>query len=162
MRKITFILIFFFILLITAFGFFWKIYAPIQYQFIGMKGEVISSENLDDKLVLVNYWATWCPPCIREMPALSQFNQENPEAFVIGINYDRSEEGLVDNFLSQEPFNTLSYPIILQENNDLTQFGHISGLPTTFILHNNRLVETFAGELKEEDFQRFLTTYKKQ
>lgn len=110
--------------------------APLQAddgQFTDIHGNVISLSELRGKWVVVNYWASWCPPCLDELPELEAFHQNHREdtAVVIGINVEQelTREELAD-FVAGL---SLSFPIIrLQEG--LPGFGPVPGLPTTFLI----------------------------
>ena len=72
-------------------------------------GSQTNLEQYEGKWVVVNYWATWCPPCIVEMPELQSFHDEhvNRDALVIGINYELISEQRLQGFL-EDYF--ISYP----------------------------------------------------
>jgi thiol-disulfide isomerase/thioredoxin len=98
-----------------------------------VNGKKHSLADYKGKWVIVNYWATWCPPCQEEIPDLVEFHDrhKDDDAVVIGINFeDIGEEQLsafVDSFL-------ISYPILRSEPLAETPLGTIPGLPTTFII----------------------------
>jgi thiol-disulfide isomerase/thioredoxin len=75
-----------------------------------LEGRELSSSNWAGKVVVLNFWATWCPPCLREMPLLDEWQQtyENQGLQVVGIAIDRAEE--VAAFLDD---NAVSYPILI-------------------------------------------------
>lgn len=148
-------------LFLTLCGFFiWQnFYKKVDYQFIDLSGNTIQSEDLIDKVVIVNFWATWCPPCIREMPVLAEIQKKYAQDVqIIGINYDRIEKNEVVEFLTKIPIN---YPIVLEKENDLSQFGMINGLPTTIFLYKNKIVKTHTGELFENSLETIINQYKK-
>ena len=49
----------------------------------------ISKKDFDGSWIVLNYWADWCPPCIKEIPELSNFAANNPHVYVLGYNFDR-------------------------------------------------------------------------
>jgi cytochrome c biogenesis protein CcmG, thiol:disulfide interchange protein DsbE len=97
------------------------------------------------KLVLLNFWASWCPPCREEMPVFSRWQKALQSAGlqVIGVSMDddRSE---VKRFLSQYP---VSYPIVTGDARFAEQFGGVLGLPLTYLIDaHGRVVGRFQGE----------------
>ena len=106
---------------------------PVDYSLPDLNGKTHSLADYQGKWVIVNYWATWCPPCQEEIPDLVEFHDrhKDDDVVVIGINIeDIGEEQLsafVDSFL-------ISYPILRSEPLAVTPLGAVPGLPTTFII----------------------------
>jgi thiol-disulfide isomerase/thioredoxin len=108
------------------------------------------------KWVLVNFWATWCPPCLEEMPDLGSLYdaRRDRDLFVIGIAMDyRSCDEVIafaDNML-------VSYPIVLGEKKVTEQFARIGGLPTTLIYdREGRLVKTHVGAITRRQVESII------
>lgn len=107
-------------------------------------GAVISLDDYAGKFVLLNFWATWCAPCRREMPSLSnvhdQFAGKGLE--VVGIHVGPSLDD-IRRFLDKVPVN---FTILIDKDMSLTSWG-VLGLPTTFLINpDGRLIYKATGE----------------
>jgi thiol-disulfide isomerase/thioredoxin len=96
-------------------------------------GRVLTSDSLRGRVVLVNIWATWCPPCRAEMPALQQLASSHAdEPFVLlGLSVDRGPAAAVDAFLRERG---ITYPNAIIGDEVLRAFGGVRGYPTSFLL----------------------------
>ncbi|GGO77079.1 hypothetical protein GCM10011348_05830 [Marinobacterium nitratireducens] len=98
------------------------------------------------KVLLLNFWATWCPPCVREMPSMDRLQQRfsADELAVIAVNVGENREGIED--FRQRLDHPLRFRILLDESGSaFTELG-IPGLPMTFLYdRDGNLVETHAG-----------------
>lgn len=108
------------------------------------QGSSISLSDYNGKFVLLNFWATWCAPCRKEMPAMSnlhdQFNGESLE--VVGVHVGPSLAG-IKKFLEAVP---VSFTILVDKDMSLANWG-VQGLPTTFLVNpEGRLVYKAVGE----------------
>ena len=97
-----------------------------------LDGQFITLETLKGKVVLVNAWATWCPPCVMEMPGFQRVYEEyKDQGFtVLGISRDQGSPDLVRAFLRQ---NKITYPVAMAWQPSLDAF-EVSSLPTSFLL----------------------------
>lgn len=84
------------------------------------------------KWVIVNYWATWCVPCIKEMPDISRFVASHKNVTAIGLAYEDSEPADIKAFLAKHP---VAYPIAqVTLDQPLKDFDEPRGLPTTYVI----------------------------
>lgn len=116
-----------------------------------IKGDSLSLEDLAGKPLVINLWATWCPPCRREMPVLAAAQQANPDIRFVFVNQGEGQE-LVEKFLTQQQLSL--------RNNLLDTGGRVGqavgslSLPTTLfysadgLLKNNHLGELSHASLK--------------
>ncbi|MEK4628950.1 redoxin domain-containing protein [Solibacillus sp. FSL R7-0682] len=103
--------------------------------------------------VILNFWATYCPPCEREMPALEAAYPSLQEKGIdlYAINVEEPTK-LVNHYLSKFK---LSFPILLDRDGDVKNHFHIMALPTTLYIKNGEIVHTVKGELTEEQLLHF-------
>lgn len=105
-----------------------------QANFTDLKGKEFSLAQLKGKPVIVNFWATTCPGCVKEIPALIELaTQYHTQGLVIiGVAMDYDPESQVREMVRQKNMN---YPIVLDSNGQLAQvFGHVTLTPTTFFI----------------------------
>lgn len=85
------------------------------------------------KWILVNYWAMWCPPCLREIPELERFYQKHKanDAVVLGVDYEESDHKKLAQFIKD---NKMTYPVLLGSPEQGDTIGPVPGLPTSFLI----------------------------
>lgn len=97
------------------------------------------------KWVLVNYWATWCPPCLEEVPDLVNLydQHKNKDLVVLGVVFDYKDVKEVNAYVDDM---LMSYPIVLGDDSVVEQIGTADVMPTTFIYNpKGRLVKIKRG-----------------
>jgi thiol-disulfide isomerase/thioredoxin len=98
------------------------------------------------KVVLVDVWATWCPPCRKELPEVAELQKASGDRYVVlPISVDRGGWGDVKPFLARNP--QLSLTAFVQDGaKALADFGEIRGIPTTLVIdRQGRVVESWSG-----------------
>lgn len=106
---------------------------PVDFALPDVKGVEHKLSDFRGKWVVVNYWATWCPPCLSEIPELVDFHEEHKDkdAVVLGVNFeDIGIKGLKQ--FSEEYF--INYPVLRAKPGPRSALGSIPGLPTTYLI----------------------------
>lgn len=98
-----------------------------------LDGDVVGSADLEGKVAVVNFWATWCAPCRLEMPALQGIHERHGDegVVVLGISTDRGGTGEVRRVMEERG---VTYPVGMATSQIRRAFGGITALPTTFIV----------------------------
>jgi thiol-disulfide isomerase/thioredoxin len=114
-----------------------------------LDGTVINSADLKGKVVLVNFWATWCPPCRAEIPDLIKLQEKYRDKLVVlGISEDEISPAEVKTFVTEQKMN---YPIVMSTPELRTIFKGVSALPTTFVIDGDgRVQQRHVGMLNPE------------
>ena len=131
---------------------------PVDFTLQRLGGGEVSLSDYRGDWVVFNYWATWCAPCVKEMPELSELHEETAGLVVLGAAYEDVDDADFVDFLLETP---VSYPILKVDVYDPPQpFGAPKVLPTTIILDpEGRAVKTFLGPVTREDIETFIESY---
>lgn len=113
--------------------------------FSSLDGDLVELDDFRGKPTVVNLWASWCPPCRREMPALQQGQNDNPDINFVFANQRETEQQVYD-YLTSE--NLTLDNVVMDKPGALAQDIKSSGLPTTLFLdRDGKLVDIRLGEL---------------
>ncbi len=97
-----------------------------------MTGVSLGSDDLSGKLVLLNFWATWCPPCRLEMPSMEKLYQEFKRngLEIVAVNFMEQEKS-IQSYLKESGF---TFPVLLDKNGEIAQRYGVHALPITFLI----------------------------
>jgi thiol-disulfide isomerase/thioredoxin len=126
--------------------------AAPEFELVALDGRQYGLTDFEGRVILVNFWATWCPPCRKEMPALARLAQHfQGEGFeVVGVNVGESVERVQD-FLQTLPV-LPDFPMLLDPDGSVSQAWHARVVPTTWVVDTEgRIV---LGAVGEVDFDR--------
>ena len=124
---------------------------PKKYEkiiFEDFDGKTVNLEKIDSKIYIVNFWATWCAPCKKEMPSLDQIHKVDG-IVVIPVNLEDKNQKKTKKFYSDLKIKNLS--IYFDNNMQLVRLFKLRGVPTTVIL--NKKMEEIARIIGSLDFE---------
>ena len=124
-----------------------------SWQMPDLNGHPVSSAEYQGKILVLNFWATWCPPCRRELPELNAFHQERLAQGVVVIGAATDDRGaeVVAPFAQR---NRLTYPILIADTNIQQTFA-ITTLPTTLVIgRDGRVAARYLGSLTAAELNR--------
>jgi len=148
----------FIVVLAVLLGYLW--FAPSghppapQVSFKDLQGKNFSLEQLKGKAVIVNFWATTCPGCVLEIPALVELSKKYApqDLVVIGVAMDYDPESQVREMVRQK---SMTYRVVLDsEGNIAKAFGNVSLTPTTFFINRSgRIYKHKLGEMTHTELE---------
>lgn len=100
------------------------------FVFTDSTGKTLTLSDYRGKWVLINFWATWCPPCLKEIPDLVSLYESRKDVMVIGVAMDYQNPKTVLKFADSL---SISYPIVFGDRKIAAQIGPVSMLPTTYL-----------------------------
>lgn len=130
--------------------------------FVDLEGNETKLSDYKGKWVIVNLWATWCPPCLVEIPDLVMFHEEHKDkdAIVIGVNYEAIEKDKVKTFAQSQMIN---FPVVRFEgkvDGKSSPFGPLYGLPTTYMVApDGSIVAARTGMIDQKMLENFMAKY---
>jgi thiol-disulfide isomerase/thioredoxin len=103
-----------------------------EFKLPSRTGEAVSLNGLKGQVVLINFWATWCGPCRKEMPLLEQIQKKYASLgfTMLGVNVEE-DTTMMDEFLKDVP---VSFPILLDPANGVSKLYNVSAMPSTVIV----------------------------
>ena len=121
-----------------------------DYQLRDMEGRLYKVSDYRGKWLIINFWATWCAPCLKEMPELERFYQQNREtAQVWGISFEDSDKATIRAYVERLG---ITFPILGYGQDPMTGYGEVNVLPTTFIIGPDGLFRhRFEGPITADD-----------
>ncbi len=118
-------------------------------------GKIHSLAAYKGQWVLVNFWATWCPPCLDEIPDFAElYKARKKDLMIIGIAIDFDDNAQVFKFAEKQSMN---YPLVLGDEKVMAQFGKINVLPTSFLFDpKGKKVLKRVGPLTRADLEKLI------
>ena len=125
--------------------------------FTTIEGKTITLVPSDHRWVLINYWASWCHPCLQEIPKLNALSKDNTtQLLVLGINYDALPLSEQQQFAKAHRVN---YPLLTQDIGAFFKLPPVSVLPTSYLIDpDGKLAATLQGPQALMSLKKFMPT----
>jgi thiol-disulfide isomerase/thioredoxin len=127
-----------------------------SFVLIDLNGDSYRLDDYRGKWVVVNYWATWCPPCLEEVPDLVNLydGRKDRDLMVFGVVFEYNNLGEVEKFADDM---LMSYPIVLGNERIVSEIGSAAVLPTTYIYNpQGRLVKIRRGLITRQYIEELI------
>lgn len=127
-----------------------------------VEGKELSSNDFAGKVVVLDFWATWCPPCRAEIPGFVGLYKkyEKDGLVIVGISVDQGGAAVVKKFIAE---NKINYQIVLADGDVADAFGGIEGIPTTFVIDRSGKIQfKEVGFVEAADFEKKIQPLLKQ
>ncbi len=129
-----------------------KMVAP-SLQLQSLEGKTVKLSDYKGKIVVLNFWATWCPPCREEIPDLVALQKQYAAqgVVVLGVSMDEGGPAKVASFAKKYGIN---YPVVMGDAKASADYGGIQVLPTTFIIDRaGKIVDGLQGATDRAGFE---------
>jgi thiol-disulfide isomerase/thioredoxin len=117
-------------------------------------GKIVESNIFDGKVLLLTFFATWCPPCVEEIPVLVELQNELADAgfSVVGLSVDQQGPSIVASFVEKRSIN---YPVLMAESKTTMDFGGVYGIPVAFLVNKSgNVVKKYTGYVQHEILEK--------
>lgn len=123
-----------------------------------LTGEEVTLSSLRGKIVIVNLWATWCPPCRQEMPHMQKFYEKHQEEVeILAVNLTSEDYGTekVAEFVSEF---SLTFPVLLDQTGEIGKLYEVYTIPTSYIIDKEGMIfQKIIGPMDEEYMEQLIT-----
>ena len=121
-----------------------------DYTLHDLDGRLYRASDYRGKWLVINFWATWCAPCLKEMPELERFYQQHRDtAQVWGVTFEDTDRANIIEYLERLG---VTFPVLGYGQDPLTGYGEVRVLPTTFLVDpDGRFQRRFEGAITAQD-----------
>lgn len=121
-----------------------------EISLLSRHGAMVSSSELKGQLILVNFWATWCSPCLTEMPALNRlYLKYKDQGFaLLAVNTDSHETKRISTIVRKLK---LDFPILLDEKGEVSKQFNVSGMPASYLISRDQQLIAYIEGARDWD-----------
>ncbi|KGR89709.1 hypothetical protein CD30_15625 [Ureibacillus massiliensis 4400831 = CIP 108448 = CCUG 49529] len=139
-----------------------KVTLAPQFTLKNMNGTAVNLSDFKGKIVILNFWATWCPPCREEMPDMQRFYEKNKEngIEIVAVNLTNLDNGVqaIESFIQDYG---LTFPILLDKDGVVGSMYEILTIPTSFIIDTDGGVfQKIVGPMNEQMMNEIVSSIK--
>ncbi|HET9234767.1 MAG TPA: TlpA disulfide reductase family protein [Candidatus Eisenbacteria bacterium] len=131
-----------------------QLQAAPAWSLVNLEGKPVSSESLKGKVLIVDFWATWCGPCRASIPHLVALqNTYKAKGFeVVGVSLDQQGPAVVEAFVNKYE---IPYTIVMGNQKVVDSFGGVRGIPTAFIIsQDGKIYRKIVGLVGKEQYEK--------
>lgn len=122
-----------------------------KFTLMSIDGQSVESSSLKGHIVVLNFWATWCQPCMTEIPELKELAANNSDIKVVGIALDEAGAGVVKPFVTARGIN---YPVLIGNEETFQRFNG-GGIPYTLLLdRSQRVIKMYRGATTRQKLEQ--------
>ncbi len=124
-----------------------------------LNGQKVSLSDFKGKVIIVDFWATWCGPCKMEIPSFIKLQEDyKDEVVVLGVSLDQGGPRVVIPFARKMNIN---YPIVYGDGNVVQAYGGIRGIPTTFVIDKEfNIQRKYVGYTDHKVFEKDIKAFR--
>lgn len=132
---------------------------PPDFTLTTMDGEEVTLSDYKGKKVILNFWASWCPPCKAEMPHMQKYydkkaKEQNFEILAVNLTSEEKGNRLVEKFLKSYG---ITFPVPMDESGDIAKNYQVITIPSTFILNTEGEIEhSIIGPMNEDLMETYV------
>ena len=112
-----------------------------DFSLSSIDGIEVSLSDLSEAPIIINFWASWCPPCRAEMPDFQQAYLEYSDTDLVLVSINSTSQDSLQDVLSFVEINQLTFPILLDTTGTVTRTFNVHSLPTTFFIDRNGIIK---------------------